>query len=315
MTFRKLVSCNLSNLVLATCLLGAAAGCGNYSNEDLEFMAALPEKADLATAVPTRSALTLGETAEYYRLTRDVSRIFNGITGAFLGLIDSIRAYPPTTRHPSERIWGPFPSENQPGWMIQMVMTRAGATFTYRLEFQPASDPSSAWLPLIRGWYAATGGVRRGQGEITVDTAPLRAAGVDPGLGFLDHLTVDYTTSEFPIDVKLSFVNFANPLKPDDPTQGSYEYAVQSNGQGALTYDYFANTLPGPVVEEFLVTSRWLGTGEGRADLQLVSGDNFVGTHATQCWDGMFRAVYIDKPWAVQEDVGTPADCAAIPTL
>ena len=307
MTFRK--------LPVVICLLGAAAGCGNYSNEDLEFMAALPEKADLATEVPTRSALTLGDTAEYYRLTRNVSMIFNGITDAFLGLIDTIRAFPPTTRHPNQRIWGPFPAKKQPGWMIRMLMERKDATFTYWLEFQPASDPSSEWLWLIRGSYAATGGVRRGQGQITVDTSALRAAGVDPDLGFLDHLTVDYTTSEFPIDVQLTFMSFANPMKPDDPTQGRYEYAVQSNGQGALTYDYFANVIPGPAIDEVLVTSRWLGTGEGRADLQVVSGDAAVGAQATECWNRLFLSVYIDKPWAPQENHGTPADCVAIPTL
>src|ERR1700704_16159 len=142
MTSRKLI---LGNLLLATCLLGAAAGCGNYSNEDLEFMAALPEKQELSAEVPTRSALVLGEAAEYYLLTRNVSLIFNGITEAFLGLIDTIRAFPPTTRQPNRRIWGPFPADpvKQPGWMIRMVMERVGATFTYNLEFKHESDPSS----------------------------------------------------------------------------------------------------------------------------------------------------------------------------
>jgi len=313
MTCRKLTF----NLLLVTCLFGAVtgAGCGNYSNEDLEFMSALPEKQELAAVVPTRSALVLGETAEYYQLTRNVALIFNGITEAFLGVIDTIRAFPPTTRRPNQRIWGPFPAEKQPGWMIRMVMLRDGATFIYDLQFQPASAPSSNWLTLIHGHYAVTGGVRRGQGQITVDTVPLRDAGVDPDLGYLKNLTVDYTTSEFPIDVKLMFVNFDNPLKPDDPKQGTYEYSVQSNGQGALTFDYFADAISGPVVEEALVTSRWLGTGEGRADWQLVAGDAFVGAHATECWNRLFRAVYIDKPWAPLESIGTPADCPAIPTL
>ncbi|HET6150626.1 MAG TPA: hypothetical protein VFH68_24010 [Polyangia bacterium] len=305
MTFRK--------LLVVSCLLGAVAGCGNYSNEDLEFMAALPEKPELSAEVPTRSALMLGETAEYYRLTRNVSLIFNGITEAFLGLIDTIRALPPTTRQPNRRIWGPVPAK-QEGWMVRMVMDRAGTTFTYDLEFQPVSDPGG-WLRLIHGTYAVTSGVRHGVGQIGIDTKPLRAAGADPGLGFLDYLTVDYTTSSFPIDVKLTFANFDNPLKPSDPKAGHYEYAVQSNGQGALSYDFFNDSIPGPVLDELLVTSRWLGTGEGRADLQVVSGDAFVGAEATECWDRSFRAVYIDKPWAPLERTGTPADCAAIPTL
>jgi hypothetical protein len=160
-----------------------------------------------------------------------------------------------------------------------------------------------------------TGGVRRGQGHIEVNTKPLRDAGVDPDLGFLDNLTVDYTTSEFPIDVKLMFTNLPNPLKTDDPMQGTYEYAVQSNGQGALTYDWVADVIPGPAIDELLVTSRWLGTGEGRADLQVVSGDAFVGAQATECWNRLFRAVYIDKPWAPLELLNTPDACPAIPTL
>jgi hypothetical protein len=310
MTFRKLTF----NLLLTTCLLGAGTGCGNYSNEDLEFMSALPEKPELAAVIPTRSALVLTETAEYYQLTRNVALIFNGITDGFLSLIDFIRAFPPTTRSPNHRIWGPFPAEKQPGWMVQLAMAREGAAFTYDLQFQPASA-SSPWLTLIHGDYAVTGGVRRGHGTITVDTASLRAAGVDPDLGYLDNLTVAYTTSEFPIDVKLQFKNFPNPFKADDPTQGTYEYSVQSNGQGALTFDYFADAISGPVVEEALVTSRWLGTGEGRADWQLVAGDAFVGAHATECWNQLLRAVYIDKPWAPLESIGTPADCPAIPTL
>jgi hypothetical protein len=305
-----------SPFVVAT-LLVAIAGCGNYSNEDLEFMNALPEKSDLTADVPMRSAVTLASTAELYRTTREVAAIFNGITDAFLNLIDGIRAFPPTTRKPDERIWGPVPAANQPGWLVRMIMQRQPevATFSYSLDFIPAGAPDSAAISLITGSFAAAGGVRKGSGEIHVTTDMLRAAGGDPGLGYLETLDVLYDTSAPPISVDLTFVNLPDPLKPLDPTTGHYVYSAQENGQGALSYEFSANSIPGPAgLDTFNVTSRWLGTGEGRSDLQVVSGDA-VGALEAQCWNSQLQAVYIDKPWAPLEDIGAPADCPAIPTL
>jgi hypothetical protein len=306
---------NFKNPLLMMCVLTSVAGCGNYSNEDLEFTAALPERADLTAVIPR--AVVGVETAELYRMSRNVALVFNGITDSFVALVDTIRAYPPTTRETDRRIWGPFPADKQPGWMIEMVMERHDVTmFTYRFEFRPvgSTDPG-AWIPLLDGSYFVSGGVRRGNGQIHVDTAALRAAGVDPGLDYLDHLTVNYTTNTFPITVDLEFTNLANPFKPDDPSHGIYSYAVQSNGQGALSYNFTGNIIPGIAgVDTVEVTARWLGTGEGRADLQVTMGDA-LGAQETQCWDDRLQEVYTYKPWAPLENVGDVSACAAIPTL
>jgi hypothetical protein len=308
---------NFRKTLFAAALIATTtvAGCGNYSNEDLEFMNALPEKQDLTAEIPARSAILIGD-AELYRMTRNVALVFNGIVDAFLSIVDTIRAYPATTRRPNERVWGPFPSDKQPGWLAQLVMTRLDLiTFEYKLQYVPAADPSATPLTLMTGRFAAAGGARRGKGQIAVNTEPLRTASLDPDLGYLDTLTVDYDTSAFPITVNLMFTNFPNPFKVDDPTQGTYVYAAQANGQGALSFDFSAFTIPGPMgLDTFNVTSRWLGNGEGRADLQVVSGDG-AGLDETQCWDRQFQAVYTNKPWAPLEDIGAVSDCPAIPTL
>src|SRR4051812_7704845 len=139
-----------------------SAGCGNYSNEDLEFMQALPEKPDLSADVPTRSALVLANTAELYRMTRDVVAIFNGVVDAFLTLIDAIRAYPPTTREPNMRIWGPFAAgKDKPGWDVRMKITRTDlATFTYEVGFRPTGfggGEEEGWINIVTGTFAAAG--------------------------------------------------------------------------------------------------------------------------------------------------------------
>jgi len=292
------------------------AGCGNYSNEDLEFMSALPEQSDLSAEVPVRSAVVLADTAELYRMTRNVVVIFNGVVDSFLSLIDAIRAYSPTTRLPDERIWGPFPAQNQPGWEVRMVMVREDlATFTYEVDFRPIGSGDDAWIEVIGGSFAATGGVRRGSGHLEVTTAAARAAGLDPGLGFLDSMIADYDNHASPITVNLSFTNLPNPLAPDDPTQGTYGFSTDANGNGSLTFNFSANSIPGPVgIDVFEVTSSWLGSGEGRSDLQVVSGDA-AGAHEAQCWNRQFQVVYTDKPWSPLEDIGTPSDCPAIPSL
>jgi hypothetical protein len=307
-------------LLLPLLLLGSgvlAPGCGgNYSNEDLEFMNALPEKSDLSADVPTRSALVLANTAELYRMTRNVVAIFNGVVDAFLTLIDAIRSYPPTTRMPNARIWGPFPATDQPGWEVRMVMNRVDlATFTYHVDFRPIGGANDSWLIVISGQFAASGGVRKGSGSLSVDTKTARAAGLNPGLGYLDAMSVTYDNHDFPITVDLHYTNLPNPLKPDDPTQGTYDFAVAQNGDGSLMFDFSANSIPGPAgIDVFQVTSNWLGSGPGRSDLQVVSGDA-AGAHEAQCWNQQFQAVYTDKPWSPLEDLGDPSACPAIPSL
>ena len=307
----------VSVLLIALGLSGT--GCGNYSNEDLEFMNALPEKDDLSAEVPAvRSAVSLGNAPELYLLTRNVVVIFNGIVDSFLNLIDTIRAFSPTTRRTNRRIWGPFPADNQPGWMVRMNMTRDDlANFSYQVGFRPdtfVGGDDEGWIDIITGTFAAAGGVRKGIGTLSIMTADARAAGLDPGLDYLDWLTAGYDNRAFPISVNLKFAKLPNPLKPDDPTDGDYTYLAHQDGQGQLTYNWSAYSIPGPALDVFNVTSRWLGTGEGQSDLQVVSGDA-AGARENQCWNQQLQAVYIDKPWLSADDIGTPSACPSIPTL
>ena len=81
-----------------------------------------------------------------------------------------------------------------------------------------------------------------------------------------------------------------------------------------MTFDVIGNLIPlTPAIEDMRVTSRWLSSGEGRADLTVVSGDG-AGAMQTQCWDRSFQETYDSKPWAPTEDfpANPPGDPAAI---
>src|SRR5690242_6412920 len=100
-----------SSLALALSFVALGCGTGNYSNEDLEFMSALPERGDVVASIPTQSALAPAEMAELYLATRAAVNDFNGLVDTFLGVIDTARSRPPSSRLPDERIWGPFAAD------------------------------------------------------------------------------------------------------------------------------------------------------------------------------------------------------------
>src|SRR5450432_2476152 len=93
-----------------------AVGCGDYSNEDLEFMNALPESDALqANIPPVTSAVELANEAELARSTHDTTRGFNGMLATLVGIVDGVRSYPPTARTANTRVWGPFPTARSKG--------------------------------------------------------------------------------------------------------------------------------------------------------------------------------------------------------
>ncbi len=305
---------------LTLVLAAALAGCGNYSNEDLEYMNAVPVRDDLAANIPQASRLLVNE-AELSKTTHEVVATFNGLLDLFLGIVDAVRTYPPTRRLPNQRIWGPVPAEREPGWQWRFIVTRDPATpanFTYALEFQPIGGAPETWAVLLSGWFEAAGGARRGIGGFHVETTRLREAGYpfDNGGERINTIDVKYSTREFPISVEVDFLQFAD-LTFTTSNTFHYEYGALENGQGAMRFVISGvDLIPGPMVDSLAVTTRWLESGAGRGEATVTQGDAVVGLMQVECWDTNFRATYNDKPWKPDENVGgDPSVCPEIPTF
>jgi hypothetical protein len=114
--------------------------------------------------------------------------------------------------------------------------------------------------------------------------------------------------------------NLPDPGSADPAAHLDYHYRESAAGQGEMTFDLFKNVIPGPAVEDMRVVSRWLSTGEGRAELTIESGDG-AGLGQLECWDRAFAPTYNRKPWALAEETPDPlpADpgdlCPAIPNF
>lgn len=302
------------SLLTATLLLLAA--CGNYSNEDLEYMNAVPAAEDIAANMPG-AALTVDE-AELSRDTHGVIKAFNGALD-FLNAADAIRQWPPTSRIPNGRIWGPWPMKDHLGWQMRFVMTRDPAApemFSYRFEVEPIGGGDSGWILFIDGSFVATGGgARKGMGHFRMQADDLRNAqfGIEPDENdnVFKSLDVMYSTAAYPISVTMTLQlypkqDFTNLLTI------TYHYEEQANGQAAME---FAGTdaASGASIN---VQSRWLATGRGRADATATDG-TVTGTR-TECWDDSFVETYNSTPWDATPGVNhgdLATDCPDISTL
>jgi hypothetical protein len=300
----------------AVVLIGALMACGNYSNEDLEYMNAVPATAQLAATLPAYSTtLPLANEAELAQTTHSVTDTFNQMLDNALGAIDAIRAYEPTSRTATSRIWGPFPSDKQPGWDWRLTVSHddpQSTVFTYELDVE--NTAAGGWLTFLTGTFDATQGVRRGAGTMTMDTATLTSAGFpfDQGTAPFLTLTVSYQTASTPNSIIMTITRMADAA--NEVSSVVYTYLAQADGSGQVSFTLTGNLVPGPATETVAVTSGWLANGAGMATLQVEQGDG-AGLTQTECWDATFVATYNDKPWSTPEDVGVASDCPVLPTF
>jgi hypothetical protein len=308
-----MTSRRVPTLVLLLATLGA---CGNYSNEDLEYMNAIPAREDIAANMP-RSMILPANEAELSRLTHDVVAAFNAMLN-FLDLADYIRTFPPTSRIPGGRIWGPAPMENKPGWQWRFVVTRNPNDpdlFSYAFQVQPIGG-GDAWIPFIDGSFAASAGARKGVGMFLIKTDPLRNAGLGPDINAkgeaLKELTVMYATESFPISVAMHLVLYTDAREGTfmQTVTIDYHYEAQANGQGAMEFKG-TDSKTGWTLG---IESRWLPTGRGRADARAMDGVG-VDMTRTQCWDDSFVQTYNHTPWAPEDDFGDISNCPEIAAL
>ena len=296
--------------VRGTLLFGLAlltAACGNYSNEDLEFMNAVPAAEDISASIP-RSMILPANEAELSRLTHATITEFNGAL-RFLDAADFIRTFPPTSRIPNGRIWGPFPMDDQPGWQWHFVIRRdpvVADRFNYDFEVQPIGGAD--WTPFIDGWFAAANGVRKGVGHFRMQTEHLRAAQFplerNPKDEVLQLLIVDYSTATFPVSVTMNMALWTNVSVNGFTTTASFRYHHEAHEAGSGLMEFEGSDSMG---KSFSIVSRWMPTGRGRADAVATDG-TLTGTW-TQCWDDSFVLTYNNTPWDSMMNRGDPASC------
>jgi hypothetical protein len=306
---------HLASRLLPALLVVAACG-GNYSNEDLEFQAALPARGALEVRPP--AALVIADSAEYYRLTRDVIAQLNAIVVTVVSWVDVVRGMPATSRTSGGRVWGPFPVTEHPGWSMQVAMTKivdAQAPLGFRLDYAfglrrtdaGATDP---WVTFLHGTHRP-GRAGQGAGAFHIVTAEARAAGypiddpADPD-DLNDILTLD---AAFERDgAAYRNVVDVQTVPGSNAAAAHYEYAIAADRSGSLR---FTLDREGLTIQELTIASRWRADASGRADAKVTAGLFSTSEHlGTDCWGADTRATYVRRDWDAAQNRGDVASCA-----
>ncbi|MFZ5440752.1 MAG: hypothetical protein ACOZQL_12145 [Myxococcota bacterium] len=297
-------------------------GCGgNWSNADLAYQNALPRSADLKSQLPSNAAsspltgvstrqdgLMVGDPSNVWGLTKKAASDFNGLLDMLLGLVDQVRAIPPTSRTADSRTWGPFNDDNNPGREIQVVIRKVDETnFEWSVE---SRAKGGEFLHVLDGNFAATDTARRGRGSIVVHVKDFRdVVKVTPELAQLDELTLGYVTDLFPRRAEMLFT--FKPGSTSGLSSAGYTARQQQDGSGAMRFVY---TSSDPNVQELEINSAWLPTGEGRA-LGTVRKGTYTGFNVTECWGKSFTVTYYAESWLGGTVSGQPSGCATIDGL
>jgi hypothetical protein len=297
----------------------ALAACGNYSNEDLLFMSAVPTSTQLALVLPD-PAPTVAQ-AELAQDTHGGIATVNMLLDDVLGLIDLIRSYEPTSRTADSRTWGPFPESDKPGWQWRLVIERQvnGTTFNYQLDVAPQVTPAP-WVEFLTGTFDAAGGAKQGSGAVTANFLQVATAGYPLDSDSAQYKTLSITYQNY--DTPGSPVSAVLDLKravPDSNgiTETTFSYEILTDGSGEITFQAAGNVVGGTTTETVTIHAQWLPNGAGMGTLTITAGAD-IGATQTECWDVSFEATYNDKPWSIAEDVnpGQMATfCQPLPVL
>jgi hypothetical protein len=312
----------------------ALAGCGDYSTEDLRFLAALPQREDLkvevpadaeaaAVAVAKGTAVAQGPTAacglgsaDVWLWAKPTSDGLNAGVEFVVGLVDVVRRAPPTWRQEDARGWGPFDDENHPGREIQIGIARTypeelGGAPRHLYAFQARVKGTQEFTTIIFGAFDG-GSAAHGSGWVALYFDALWALGMNDATSPHGTMQIAYDRSGDPVTIQLWLAQggFGNEAF-------GYRFGGYADGSGVFDYafrDGAANLL--------VVSTGYDAVGAGRAHVAFApAGGGPVGQF-DQCWDEGACLVRVDDPgnyscvpaeWGGACTRGDAALCASIP--
>ena len=315
-------------LAISTALIMSLAvlACGGLDPEEEEYRSAVPTRTSLALSVPevegggatsegigSTTRKVLGQRADLYKVTYEVSRKLNRSLWIGLNTIEDIVSHPPTSIKNGVATWGPWAPALEPlSWML--AVTRKGpGQYAYALMARQKADPMGKFKVILAGTST------KGHSPVFSGFKGLYTANAD-NLHALDPVTypstskmaATYDTTGLKRTVKLVLTNYADK-DSKQAVDAVYSYTDHANTAGefrfALKADVHKN---GSKDELYAVVSAWDKTGAGKGVAAVTGGDIKAGltVKQTECWDTSFRRVFYKDNFNIHPAEGDPAKCA-----
>jgi len=325
-------------LTLGLALVTTAGACAKDDGDD--FKDGVPQSQDVALVVPgasaSGSALTadgttavqgglLGQQADFYKVTRDVTVVVNTATVSVLALVKTVTNYPPTSVEMDTAVWGPYTDPLSPNTWRLTVNRIARGQFHYVLEGKAKTAADTGYVTVLSGEHdlADPTAHRRlnvpeyGHGNFLIDwNAAQTLPEHDDNVGTAAFTySRDKATGNVAIDVTFTQVKDKDTGMLID---AGYAYASVPGMGGTfdfkLTKDFITTTA---ALETMSIRSRWQESGAGRSDV-MISGGDLAGAQGTanECWDSNFLSVYMTNSYGDATKMwGAETMCAFAPAM
>jgi hypothetical protein len=305
----------------------ALSACGTWSNEDLEFVYALPDKATVHAAAPGQSSstgqgllhqgLNAGEDSPQAQGTIKLSTGFNTYVDSILDGIDGVRVIPPTSRTDDTRTWGPYNDSQHPGFEVEVEIERDGGSggeyeYDWQLRYR---QTGGQFFDICVGNFIPTETLKIGEGGFFIDALSAREIFDAGKADDPDHLTVTYITDKSPKQVSMFFDKDAGV----DAGSYSLGYQYEQNDAGD-THATFIATGGDPNITTLEYDAKWNASGEGFMKASILAGNwADAGIRLEECWDSAQKVVYSNMifdagtgPDGGTPEVGLPGACVDI---
>jgi hypothetical protein len=304
-------------IACTTCALSLVLVACVPPNDDPHPVArALPRAEDVRIDLPdTGSAkgtsAAVGDLSPWYVVTRAVTHGLNSGTAWVLIVVHAIVQYPPTTVEDDRWTWGPWGGDRplEPAEYRLVVTELANGSYDWNLDGRSKRDPSAGFETVISGNAIPGPTDGTGHGDFTIDfDAAERVNPIDNHARGV--VGVYYDLAARHLEMAIATVEDRDGVLT--PVELDYRYDEAADGSGNMVFAVHADTDDaGPAAEDAIIRSRWLATGEGRADVRLSGGDlGDLSVTASECWDGTFGVVYYRDSVSFLPTDGVEAACA-----
>jgi len=274
---------------------------------------AIPTADQVSIKLPTGTNRQIGQLAEFYVTTRGITQTFNGGTAWVLVLIHTIVQFPVTSVDGNVYTWGPGSDALDPADYRLDVTDNGDDTYAWALSGRSKTEANAQFEVVIDGFADSSAGEHLGNGNFTIDfDAGKRVNPIDADPSARGQVSVNYDLAAHHLDLHI--------MSTDDngsPVVADYAYDETADGGGSMLFGVTGDMGGGPAAEQALIHSRWLSTGDGRADAALKGGDTEgpAGVLASECWDNQFKREFFavlagDSTGAFGASEGSEASCA-----
>ena len=277
----------MTRTLAAVTFAASLVACVPQDDAPAALKTAIPTSDQVQIKLPGGAARQIGQLAQWYVATRDVTRTFNGGAAWVLVLVHSIVQFPVTSVDGDKYTWGPWSDALAPAEYKLDVRDAGDGTYEYQLSGRSKTQGSAQFEVIVDGKADPRKGDLQGSGELLLDfEAGRRVNPIDAG-DARGEVTARYDLAAKHLDLDIVSID-----DKGQPVTADYAYNETAGGGGDMLFNVKGNAGGTTMNEDITLRSRWQATGAGRADARITGGDLPVGVTASECWDTSFKRVF-----------------------